>query len=133
MAPGMKKPTSPTKVMVVDDDPDVVLLLNKVLSRRGYEVISSLSGEEAIEKVKEAKPDIIVMDVMMPTMNGWEAAKAIKENEKTCHIPIIVLSVRKEPEDIEKSLKYAHADAHIGKPINFNKLYEIIEKYAQAS
>ena len=133
MTPEIKKPASAARVMVVDDDPDVVLLLNKVLSRRGYEVVSSLSGEEAIEKVLETKPDIIFMDIMMPTMNGWDAAKAIKENKKTSDIPIVFLSVRKEPEDIEKSLKYAHADAHIGKPINFNKLYEIIEKYTQAS
>lgn len=133
MSPEAKKQIVPARVMVVDDDPDVVILLNKVLSKRGYKVVSSLSGEEAIEKALKEKPDIIFMDIMMPTMNGWEAARAIKENEKTKHIPIIFLSVRKEPEDIEKSLKYAHADEHIGKPINFNKLYEVIEKYAQAS
>ncbi len=128
-----KKRAATVKVMVVDDDPDVVLLLNKVLSRRGYEVVSSLSGEEAVEKAPEVKPDIIFMDIMMPTMDGWEAAKALKENEKTKDIPIVILSVRKEPEDIEKSLKYAHAVAHIGKPIKFDKLYEVIEKYTQAS
>ncbi|NOZ59241.1 MAG: response regulator [Euryarchaeota archaeon] len=133
MAPEVKRQAAPARVLVVDDDPDVVILLDKVLSKRGYKVVSSLSGEEAIEKALKEKPDIIFMDIMMPTMNGWEAARAIKENEKTKHIPIIFLSVRKEPEDIEKSLKYAHADAHIGKPINFNKLYEVIEKYAQAS
>ncbi len=133
MAPEVKRRVAPARVLVVDDDPDVVILLNKVLSKRGYQVVSSLSGEEAIEKAAKEKPDIIFMDIMMPTMNGWEAARAIKENEETRHIPIVFLSVRKEPEDIEKSLKYAHADAHIGKPINFNKLYEVIEKYAQAS
>ncbi|WP_457555291.1 response regulator [Candidatus Pyrohabitans sp.] len=133
MAPEVKRRDAPARVLVVDDDPDVVILLNKVLSKRGYQVVSSLSGEEAIEKAAKEKPDIIFMDIMMPTMNGWEAARAIKENEETRHIPIVFLSVRKEPEDIEKSLKYAHADAHIGKPINFNKLYEVIEKYAQAS
>ncbi len=129
----VKRSGSHPTVLVVDDDPDVALLMSRILSRRGCRVVCSLSGEDALSKVKHLKPDIIFMDIMMPTMNGWECARAIKEDDETSGIPIIMISVRKDPEDIERSLKYAHADAHITKPIRFEKVYEAIERYTQAA
>jgi CheY-like chemotaxis protein len=101
--------------MVVDDDPDVVFIYKRILEREGHEVIEIYNGYDCLKRIEDEKPDLVTMDIMMPGLNGWEVCKKIKENEKTKHIPVVVVSIKSEAKDIEKSLKYAHADAHVGK------------------
>jgi two-component system KDP operon response regulator KdpE len=115
-----------TKIMVVDDDPDIVYIIRSRLIREGYEVVEASSGEEALEKVKEVLPNIVLLDVMMPGMDGWETCRRIKS---IAPIPIIIISVRSLPEDIKKSLEYARADSHIPKPIDFKLLISEIRTH----
>jgi CheY-like chemotaxis protein len=116
-----------TKIMIVDDEPDIIYIIRRILEGAGYEVSEALSGEECLERLKEERPDLILMDVMMPGIDGWEATKKIKENEDTKDIPVIMLTVKREEEDMSKSFQYSHSDAHVGKPIVREKLLNTIE------
>jgi CheY-like chemotaxis protein len=114
------------KIMVVDDEPNILLIIKLLLQREGFEVITTKSGQECLDKLEEVKPDLILMDVMMPGLNGWEACKEIKENEKTKSIPVLMLTVRASEDSIEKSLDYAYADGHIKKPMTTKTLVDKI-------
>jgi CheY-like chemotaxis protein len=110
------------KIMVVDDNEDIVFMLRSVLEKDGYQVVEAKSGEECLRKVENAQPDLILMDIMMPGIDGWEVCKKIKESELLISVPISMLSVRKDSADLKKSFEYAHADAHLKKPVNFEAL-----------
>jgi CheY-like chemotaxis protein len=115
------------KIMLVDDEPDIRLIERIILEKSGYEVVEIESGEECLEKLENDKPDIILLDVMMPGINGWETAKRIKENENTKDIPVIMVTVRGSEEDMTKSFQYGQSDGHVSKPIIKEKLLKTIE------
>ncbi len=113
-------------IMVVDDEPDIVYLVSKMLKKEGFDVIATNSGDEALEKLKEFTPDLILLDVMMPGINGWEAAKKIKEDPKLKSIPIAMLTVKSSEEDVEKSFAFGGSNAHIPKPIEREKMINTV-------
>jgi CheY-like chemotaxis protein len=113
--------------MVVDDEPDWVYIVKNILQREGLEVLTAQSGEECLERLRDERPDLILMDVMMPGMDGWETCRELKK--LTPSTPVLILSIRRDPEDIERSLKYAHADAHLCKPIDIKKLISEVKSY----
>lgn len=115
------------KIMLVDDEPDIRLIEKIILEKAEYEVIETESGEECLERLKNEKPDLILLDVMMPGINGWETAKRIKEDESTKDIPVIMVTVRGSEEDITKSFQYGRSDGHVSKPIIKEKLLKTIE------
>jgi len=106
-----------TRILVVDDEPDIVYLVSQMLRKEGYEVETAYSGDEALRRLDEIKPDLILLDVMMPGTNGWETSRKIKSDPKHRMIPIAMLTVKSSEEDMERSFKYAGCDAHIPKPI----------------
>ena len=114
------------KIMAVDDEPNILLIIKLLLQREGFEVITTKSGQECLDRLEEIKPDLILMDVMMLGLNGWEACKEIKENEKTKSIPVLMLTVRASEDSREKSLDYACADGHINKPMTPKTLVDKI-------
>jgi CheY-like chemotaxis protein len=114
-------------VLVVDDEPDVLNVTEKVLKKHGYETREARSGEEALRKVKEEKPDAVLLDIMMPGIDGWEVSKQIRESEETSDLPIVMLSVLSEKKDREKSFDYAGADWHISTPFDTDDLYFILD------
>lgn len=80
------------KVLIVDDDPGVRYLVRKTLEERGIEVIEAENGEEALGNIKETRPDLVLLDVMMPGMSGWEVLRHIKSDENLSSIPVAMLS-----------------------------------------
>ena len=82
------------KILVVDDEIYIVHILDFSLGMEGYEVVTALDGEQALEKVKTEKPDLIVLDIMMPKLDGYEVCKNIKSSAATQHIPVILLSAK---------------------------------------
>lgn len=80
------------KILAVDDEPSIVRLVTTALEGRGYEVIAAYNGEEAVDKSRSEQPDLIVMDIMMPKMDGRAARKKIAEDPRTKHIPVVFLS-----------------------------------------
>lgn len=113
-------------VLVVDDEEDIVFILKSVLSKKGYKVVEAFSGKEAIEKMTKEKPDLVILDIMMQDINGWEVCKKIKSDEKTKNTPVAMLSVLADARDKKRSVEYAGADVHMTKPIEFDKLLSMV-------
>ena len=115
------------KIMVVDDEADILYLVSKMLSNEGYEVIGANSGEEALEILEKTDPDLILLDVMMPGISGWETSKQIKQNPRFGSVPIAMLTVKSTVEDRERSFQFAQSDAHIPKPIIRKKMMSTVQ------
>jgi len=114
------------KVLVVDDEPDVLEVMKKVLDKHGFETVAAASGEEALEKIDESRPDAVVLDIMMPGIDGWEVSKRIRESEETGDLPIVMLSVLSEKKDRDTSFEYAGADWHVSTPFDTDDLFFIL-------
>lgn len=106
------------KIMIVDDETNIRFVLRKMLEKDGYEVIEARNGKEGLELLARERPDLILLDVMMPVMDGWETCAKIKNNERTRDITISMLTVKKSHEDKISSLEESLADWHISKPID---------------
>jgi two-component system alkaline phosphatase synthesis response regulator PhoP len=104
------------KILVVDDEQDILELIRHALNKEGFEVHIAANGLQAIEQAKKIKPELILMDVMMPVMDGMEACRQLKENEETSGIAIVFLTARSE-EFAELAGFEAGADDYIAKPI----------------
>jgi len=111
----------PTRILVVDDVPDNVEILEARLSSRGYEVVTATNGEEALARVKDQPPHLILLDVMMPGMDGHQVARHIKDDDALPFIPIILVTALSEAEDVVQGLE-SGADDYISKPYNFREL-----------
>jgi two-component system alkaline phosphatase synthesis response regulator PhoP len=116
----------PTKILVVDDEQDILELIRHALNKEGFEVFVCANGQQAVEKTKKLNPDLILMDVMMPIMDGMEACRQIKDAPETSNIPIIFLTARSE-EFAELAGFEAGADDYISKPIRARVLISRIK------
>ncbi len=110
-----------TRILIVDDEPDILSLLALHLQLKQYEVLKTSSPLKAIEIAKQKKPDLILLDVMMPEMDGFEVAAKLKESVDTKSIPIIFLTARTQTEDKIRGFK-AGADDYLVKPFDFEEL-----------
>ncbi len=114
------------KILVVDDEPDIVYLIKKILEKGGHKVIEAYNGEECLEKVKTEKPDLILLDIMMPGLDGYDILRILKSKEDTKSITIAILTAKSSDEDKIKSLD-EQADWHISKPIDKDKLLDMVD------
>ena len=111
------------KILVVEDNEMNMDMLTRRLIRKGFEVITAVDGEEGINKVETESPDLVLMDVGLPGMDGWEATKVIRANEISKNIPIIALTAHAMAGDREKASEVG-CDDYETKPIDFPKLLE---------
>ena len=116
------------KILIVEDNKKNRMLIMDILLYHGYEVIEAENGAVAIVKVKEQRPDLILMDIQMPVMDGMAAAKIIKADPETKGIPMIALTSFAMKGDRERFLE-AGFDDHIAKPIDTRKLPEMVKRY----
>jgi two-component system alkaline phosphatase synthesis response regulator PhoP len=117
--------TKPASILVVDDDPEIVTMLNTRLTKRGYKVATAGDGNRAIELAKREKPDLVLLDVMMPGKSGWEVARALKQDPVTQNVKIVMVSAIGEKTN-EITAPIYGADAHVDKPFEFEKLEKVI-------
>lgn len=116
-----------THILVIDDSQTNLLLMKQLLLRHGYNRISTLTnGKDGIEFVKNNKVDIVLLDLMMPGLDGYEVCKILKGNKKTEKVPIIIITAKSEPEEIDKVISFG-ADDFIKKPINQFELFSRID------
>jgi diguanylate cyclase (GGDEF)-like protein len=108
-------------ILVVDDNPDNLEIISTRLEFGGYRVARAERGEEAVEKVEEVRPDLVLLDIMMPDMDGYEVARRLRDKEELAYIPIIFVTARDSTEDKVTGLD-AGADDYLTKPINFPEL-----------
>jgi DNA-binding response OmpR family regulator len=108
-------------VLVVDDDKDCVQLVKDFLESRGFEIVTAVEGETGLAKAKALKPDLIILDVMMPLMDGITVLQKLKENPATQSIPVIMLTAKDRDEDVLKGYKHG-AEYYITKPFELNQL-----------
>jgi len=113
------------RILVVDDEIYIVHILDFSLGMEGYEVVTALDGEQALERVAEQKPDLIVLDIMMPKLDGYETCKVLKSKEETRDIPVILLSAKGRNVDQKTGFEVG-ADDYITKPFSPRKLVERI-------
>lgn len=118
------------RILVVDDILPNVKLLEAKLRREYFEVITAQSGPEAIEKTRTMAPDIILLDVMMPEMDGFEVCRILKEDENTAHIPVVMVTALSDPTDRVKGLE-AGADDFLSKPVNDLALFSRVKSLAR--
>lgn len=115
------------KILVVDDNVDMVDLLKSILEMEGYEVIEAFDGQEALDKTKQQHPDFILLDIMMPVMDGWEACRRLKGCRKTSEIPVTILTARVDPQDKERASQLG-AEDYLTKPFEPDELLKRIKK-----
>src|SRR5262249_18709276 len=123
----MAKAATKAKILVADDDPEILGMLSLRLAKRGYEVSEAQDGEKTIAEARERRPNVIVLDVMMPLKNGWEVARALRQDEATKDIGIIILTAIGEKMNEMTSPLYG-ADEHIDKPFEFDELEKAIDR-----
>ena len=117
----------PKTILVVDDDPEIVTMLSTRLESRGYRVLTASDGKEALTEAKRRRPDLMILDVMMPGKNGWEVARALKQDPITEPIKVIMLTAIGAQVNELTSPLYG-ADAHFDKPFDFAALETAIAK-----
>lgn len=117
-------------VLVIEDNVDNMILIVDVLKSMGYEVIQAWNGEEGIARAAAVKPDLILMDLSLPQMNGWTAAAKLKADNSLKHIPIIALTAHAMEGDRERALE-AGCDDYISKPINLPELAAKLQEYTE--
>ncbi|MFA5355720.1 MAG: response regulator [Candidatus Paceibacterota bacterium] len=99
-----------TKVLIVEDDKFLRELISQKLAKEGYEAVSAVDGEEGVRKIKEEKPDIVLLDLILPGIDGFEVLTKTKEDPLVNSIPVIILSNLGAKEDVEKGMKLGAAD-----------------------
>ena len=105
------------KVLLVDDSPTVLMVEKMILAKGPFQVVTARDGREAIEKAKSEQPDIVLLDVVMPNLDGLSACAAIRAEESTAHIPIVMVTTRGEEHNIETAFRNGCTD-YVTKPIN---------------
>ena len=114
------------KILIVDDEDDILHFLELVLREKGYEVATASGGHEALTKAQVDRPDLVLLDIMMPQMDGWEVLKLLRVDEGTSQIPVAMLSARTEAKDRVQGLQEGAID-YICKPFSLQELLGKIE------
>lgn len=115
------------RILVVDDEVYIVHILEFSLSMEGYEVLTAFDGEEAIQRIEADSPDLVVLDIMMPKLDGYEVCRRVREDERFAGLPIILLSAKGRDNDVKKGLEYG-ADSYMTKPFRPRVLLDEIER-----
>jgi DNA-binding response OmpR family regulator len=120
--------TETKHIICIEDEPEMIDLIRLILGRRGFNVIGAAGGKEGLEKVKQEPPDLILLDLMMPDMDGWEVYQQIKADEKTKNIPVIVVTAKAQSIDKVLGLHIAKVDDYIAKPFSPQELLASVDK-----
>ena len=115
------------KILIADDEHKIIMTLEYTFRKAGYEVFIARDGSEVLELLKEETPDIILLDIMMPNVDGYTTLQEIKKQEKLNQSKVIFLSAKTNPADIEKGLSLG-ADAYVTKPYSIKKLVQQVEE-----
>ncbi|MCC6445456.1 MAG: response regulator [Armatimonadetes bacterium] len=119
------------KILAVDDEKHIVRLVQVNLQRAGYEVVTANDGKEALEKVESERPDLVVLDVMMPYMDGFEVLRNLRSNPSTRELPVIMLTAKAQDADVFKGWQ-SGVDCYLTKPFNPMELLSFVKRIFKA-
>ncbi|MDO9085823.1 MAG: response regulator [Anaerolineaceae bacterium] len=117
----------PKKIVYIEDDFEMTYLIKMILERRGYEIIATNNGLEGFEIIEREKPDLVLLDLMMPNIDGWDIYHQLKSDTRTEQIPVIVISAKAQPIDRVLGLQIAKVNYYISKPFRPQELIECVE------
>src|SRR3954452_13922251 len=115
------------RVLVVDDDDVIRQLITVNLELEGFDVVTAVDGQDALDKVKEAQPRVITLDVMMPRLDGWEAAARLRSDPDTAHIKVILLSARSQEAALKRGERIG-VDPYLTKPFDPDELIDLVRR-----
>lgn len=115
------------KILIVDDEPNIVMSLEYTFKKNNFEVFIARDGQEALDILQNQLPDVIILDVMMPLVDGFETLEQIKKNEKLKHCKVMFLSAKNKESDIEKGMALG-ADAYLTKPFSIKKVVDQVNE-----
>jgi len=122
----------PLKVLVCDDERHIVRLIQVNLERHGYTVVTAFDGKEGLEKIRSEKPNLVVLDVMMPYMDGFEVLKNLRREPDTENLPVIMLTAKAQDKDVFEGYHYG-ADMYLTKPFNPMELVTFVKRISQGN
>ena len=117
----------PKKILAVDDERHIVRLVQVNLERAGYVVVTAADGREALEKVEAEKPDLVILDVMMPYMDGFEVLQLLRKNQSTRDLPVIMLTAKAQDADVFRGWQ-SGVDCYLTKPFNPMELISFVRR-----
>jgi len=120
--------TDTKHILCIEDEPEMIDLIRLILGRRGFDVVGAAGGKEGLEKVRQQVPDLVLLDLMMPDMDGWEVYQQMKADEKTKNIPVIVVTAKAQSIDKVLGLHIAKVDDYIAKPFSPQELLNSVDK-----
>jgi two-component system, OmpR family, response regulator VicR len=116
------------RILCIEDDPEMIDLIRLILSRRGFEVKGASGGVEGLEMIKAEQPDLVLLDLMMPDMDGWEVYQQMRADERSKHIPVIVVTAKAQSIDKVLGLHIAKVEDYISKPFSPQELLNSVER-----
>ncbi len=118
----------PLQVLYIEDDPEMITLVGLILNRRNYQVTGATGGQEGLDIVRHERPDLILLDLMMPDIDGWDVYQQLKSSEDTRQIPVIVITAKAQAIDRVLGLHIAKVDDYISKPFRPAELLDSIDR-----
>jgi two-component system, OmpR family, response regulator VicR len=123
----------PKRLVYIEDEVEMIDLVRLILGRRGYEVIGANGGMEGLDVVRRELPDLVLLDLMMPDLDGWEVFQQMKAEEATRKIPVVVVTAKAQTIDRVLGLHIAKVDDYISKPFSPQELIHSVEKVLEKS
>lgn len=115
------------RILVVDDEPDLVQMVSVRLNASGYEVTTAYDGQQALDQVKQVRPELIILDLMLPKLDGYKVCRLLKFDERTKSIPVLIFTARAQVEDVTLATECG-ADAYLTKPFEAKALLDKIQE-----
>jgi DNA-binding response OmpR family regulator len=116
------------RLVYIEDEPEMIDLVRLILNRRGYEVLGASGGYQGLEMIRQELPDLVLLDLMMPDMDGWDVYQQMKSDELTRHIPVIVVTAKAQSIDKVLGLHIAKVEDYISKPFSPQELMDSVER-----
>lgn len=116
------------KIVCVEDEPEMIDLMRLILSRKGFEVVGANGGVKGLEIIRAEKPDLVLLDLMMPEMDGWQVYQQLKADPSTENIPVVVVTAKAQNIDKVLGLHIAKVDDYISKPFSLQELVDRVEQ-----
>ena len=116
------------RVLCIEDEPEMIDLIRLILERKGFEVLGAVGGQEGLDMVRVEKPDLVLLDLMMPDIDGWEVYRQMKADKELKHIPVVVVTAKAQSIDKVLGLHIAKVDDYVTKPFGPGDLLESVDR-----